>query len=110
MPQAESNGVSTLVTMNNEDGRKGVVLTIKSADSHATARADEGGKCLAVGRNKLTTLARIGLLLVEVEDEVFIVGQERKSISSASYYGQLICSWLGCRIGGRETYTSARRS
>lgn len=64
-----------------------MALTIKSADSHAATRANEGREGLAVGSDELATLARVCLLLVEVEDEVLIVGQKSKSIGSTKVLG-----------------------
>lgn len=60
-------------------------LTIEAADGHATTGANEGGEGLAVGSDELATLAWVGLLLVEVEDEVLVLGQESKSIGGAAY-------------------------
>ncbi|CAF3531561.1 unnamed protein product [Fusarium graminearum] len=71
MPQAEENICVE------------VELTINSAKGHARASADESGKGLAVGSDKLAALSRVFLLLVEVKDEVLVVGKKGKEISGA---------------------------
>lgn len=49
-------------------------LTIDAAESHARSSAYKGGEGLAVGSDKLTSLSRVILLLVEVKDKVLIAG------------------------------------
>lgn len=57
-------------------------LTVNAAKGHARASADEGRESLAVGSNELATFAGILLHLVEVKDEIAVVGQESETVCS----------------------------
>jgi hypothetical protein len=55
---------------------------VDTAESHAGTGANEGRESLAVGGDELATLAGVLLGLVEVEDEVFVVGEELEAVGS----------------------------
>lgn len=55
---------------------------VNTAESHAGTSANEGRESLAVGGDELATLAGVLLRLVEVEDEVFVLGEELEAIGS----------------------------
>lgn len=58
-------------------------LGVSGGTYHAGSGADEGGECLAVGSDELTTLSGVGLLLVEVEDELLVIGEELEAVGGA---------------------------
>jgi hypothetical protein len=56
---------------------------INPAQSHTSTSSNESRECLAVGSNELATETRVLLLLVEVENEILIIGEESEAIGSS---------------------------
>ena len=65
-------------------GLCGKKRTVNASERHARAGTYEGREGLAVGGDELTPLARIHLGLVEVEDEVIVVGEEGEAVCSTA--------------------------
>lgn len=68
-------------------------LTINTAKGHTGTSTDKSRECLAVGSNNLTTLSRVGLLLVEVEDEVRVVWEQSETINGTEKSVSVLNGW-----------------
>lgn len=83
MPQAvKGREISIGIHMDSitADGEEGD-LTLHTTDGHAGPGSNKGREGLAVGGNKLATLAGTSLRLVEVEDELLVIWEQGKAIS-----------------------------
>jgi hypothetical protein len=56
-------------------------LTIDSTKGHAGSSADKSGKALAVSSDEFAALSGVILLLVEIEDEILVIGEKVEAFS-----------------------------
>lgn len=72
-----------------ELGRAGVDVEgvhaagLDAANGHARSSANEGRESNTVGSDEFAALARVALRLVEIEDEVFVLGEETEVLDGA---------------------------